>query len=63
MLFQKSSHIPALSVPLSTVSLSLLLTPNLHMQRKRKCKQSGVHATKVGVVPSEPVDNPALLLH
>ncbi|XP_031961329.1 protein bicaudal D homolog 1 isoform X3 [Corvus moneduloides] len=63
MLFQKSSHIPALSVPLSTVSLSLLLTPNLHMQRKRKCKQSGVHATKVGIVPSKRVDNPALLLH
>lgn len=63
MLFQKSSHIPALSVPLSTVSLSLLLTPNLHMQRKRKCRQSGVHATKVGVVPSKRVDNPALLLH
>ncbi|XP_077034417.1 protein bicaudal D homolog 1 isoform X5 [Agelaius phoeniceus] len=63
MLFQKSSHIPALSVPLSAVSLSLLLTPNLHMQRKRKCKQSGAHATKVGIVPNKWVDNPALLLH
>lgn len=33
------------------------------MQRKRKSKQSGVHATKIWVVPNKQVDNPALLLH